>query len=138
MRKVIFIVVSIAYITLSFVQCSTDTSKRELNSEESVDSVSIVHMPAMDSTSGLVIDEGMELVKANCTACHSSKLIIQNRASREGWLDMIRWMQETQNLWPLGANEEIILKYLAKNYAPENVGRRAPLEEIEWYTLEDK
>ena len=85
--------------------------------------------------SGFKADENLGLVINNCTACHSSKLIIQNRATKEGWLAMIRWMQETQNLWNLGENEKPILEYLSKNYAPQNKGRRAPLENIEWYEL---
>jgi len=51
---------------------------------------------------------------------------------------MIRWMQETQGLWQLGKNEPIILDYLAKHYAPEEVVRRPGLDvaAIEWYILE--
>ncbi|MDP4826570.1 MAG: monoheme cytochrome C [Flavobacteriales bacterium] len=86
---------------------------------------------------GLIVDDGFEQVKASCTACHSSKLITQNKADRDGWKKMIRWMQETQNLWDLGPNEDIILDYLAKNYAPTATGRRMNLTNIEWYTLED-
>jgi CxxC motif-containing protein (DUF1111 family) len=85
----------------------------------------------------LKFDDGFNQVKASCLACHSSKLITQNRATRDGWKKMIRWMQETQNLWDLGPNEDIILDYLAKNYAPEETGRRAQLTDIEWYVLED-
>lgn len=86
--------------------------------------------------SGLKVGDALHLVISNCTACHSSKLITQNRASKEGWLSMIRWMQETQNLWSLGENEKPILEYLSKHYAPEKKGRRQPLENIEWYDLE--
>ncbi len=86
---------------------------------------------------GLIADNGYELVVANCTVCHSSKLVTQNRATREGWESMIRWMQATQKLWDLGENEDIILDYLAKNYAPKATGRRAPLADIEWYEQED-
>ena len=86
---------------------------------------------------GLVVAEGFEEVKATCTACHSGKLVTQNRASREGWKAMITWMQETQGLWDLGRVEGKILDYLAANYAPQEIGRRANLEEIEWYILED-
>jgi hypothetical protein len=68
-------------------------------------------------------------------ACHSSKLITQNRATADGWRHIIHWMQETQNLWDLGANEDIIVDYLARNYAPEAAGRRVPLTSIEWYEL---
>lgn len=88
--------------------------------------------------SGLIYAEGFDIVRGTCTACHSAKLVTQNRASREGWTEMIRWMQASQGLWDLGANELIILDYLAKNYAPEDVGRRANIdvEAIEWYVLD--
>lgn len=86
---------------------------------------------------GMVYDENFKLVKGACTSCHSSKLITQNRATREGWKQMIRWMQDTQGLPDLGKSERKILDYLAKNYAPEEVGRRMNLdtEDMEWYTL---
>lgn len=87
--------------------------------------------------SGLKQGEGLELVLGNCTNCHSAKLIIQNRATRDGWKNMIRWMQETQKLWDLGDQEAKILDYLEANYAPEYKGRRQPLTEIEWYTLDE-
>jgi hypothetical protein len=75
------------------------------------------------------------LVVANCTGCHSSKLVTQNRATREGWTNMIRWMQRTQNLKDLGTDEEKILDYLTKNYAPTEQGRRANLVVDQWYEL---
>ena len=84
---------------------------------------------------GFISDTGMQETIQNCTACHSAKLVTQNRMSREGWKATIKWMQETQNLWDLGANEELILTYLAKNYAPTDKGRRQNLENIEWYEL---
>ncbi len=80
-----------------------------------------------DTKTGLVLSPGFELVSAQCTVCHSAKLISQNRADREGWLAMIRWMQETQGLWPLGDNEAQIVDYLAANYGPLGAGRRQPL-----------
>ncbi len=87
---------------------------------------------------GLIYAEGFELVKSTCTVCHSAKLVTQNRATRQGWADMIDWMQRTQGLWDLGANEPKILDYLAEHYAPEETGRRANLdaEAIEWYVLD--
>lgn len=91
----------------------------------------------IDVTSGLIADEGYQVVRQICTSCHSSKQITQNRATREGWMTTIRWMQKTQKLWDLGKNEELILTYLAKNYAPENTGRRQQLTNIEWYVLKN-
>ncbi|MCB0630260.1 MAG: hypothetical protein R2824_04620 [Saprospiraceae bacterium] len=90
-----------------------------------------VHVPT-----GLKVAEGFDIVRVQCTACHSGKLVAQNRATRDGWEEMIRWMQKTQGLWPLGENEPIILDYLADNYGPEDTGRRANLENVEWYILD--
>jgi len=87
---------------------------------------------------GLKDDPNLQLIIGSCTSCHSGKLITQNRATREGWKAMIKWMQETQGLLDLGKNEPIILDYLAKHYAPEKIGRRQNLDmkDIEWYVLE--
>jgi len=89
----------------------------------------------IDVESGLIVDKHYELVKGTCSACHSVALVTQNRATREGWKDLIVWMQKTQKLWDLGGNEVLILDYLEKNYAPEEQGRRAPLKKVDWYEL---
>ena len=80
-----------------------------------------------DGKSGLVLAPGFEVVSTQCTVCHSARLISQNRSDREGWLAMIRWMQDTQGLWPLGEEEDLVLDYLATNYGPLSAGRRRPL-----------
>ena len=86
----------------------------------------------IDPESGLLIDDNWQLVRTNCTACHSAQLVTQNRGSRQAWLEMIRWMQETQGLWSLDAvSEKGILDYLEKNYAPLAVHRRAPLPQVQ-------
>ena len=81
----------------------------------------------LDKDSGFVVDTGFELVKANCTACHSAALVTQNRMNRDTWLETIRWMQKSQGLWPLGESEKVILDYLAKHYSPTKTGRRKNL-----------
>lgn len=86
---------------------------------------------------GFVEGEGLMTVVNNCTNCHSAKLVTQNRMTADGWRATIKWMQETQNLWDLGQNEEIIVAYLAEFYAPEEKGRRQNLTDIEWYVLEN-
>lgn len=86
---------------------------------------------------GLREGEGLMVVVAHCTACHSAQLIIQNRMNKERWNATIRWMQETQNLWPLGAQQEVIVDYLVKNYPVYKKGRRENLQDIEWYKLSD-
>ncbi len=80
-----------------------------------------------DDKTGLALGPGVEVVSVQCTVCHSARLITQNRADRDGWLAMIRWMQESQGLWPLGAQEELILDYLATYYGAKPGGRRQPL-----------
>lgn len=86
---------------------------------------------------GFIEAPGMMITIQNCTNCHSSKLVIQNRMNEERWVKTIRWMQETQNLWDLGENEKIIVDYLVSNYPPKKVGRRANLDVAEWYQLDD-
>jgi len=90
-----------------------------------------------DSETGLVIDENLYMVKAQCTSCHSSKLIIANHFTRDGWKQKIRWMQEKHNLWQLGDTEKQVLDYLEKYYSPTQMNaRRAPLKDVKWYKLE--
>ena len=84
---------------------------------------------------GLKDDEGLMTVVTHCTACHSAQLVIQNRMNAERWNATIRWMQETQNLWDLGDNQEVIVNYLVRNYPPTEKGRRENLKNIEWYEL---
>ena len=81
-----------------------------------------------DPATGLVIDDHWELVRAHCIACHSTQLVTQNRGSRETWLALIRWMQDSQGLWAFDATTETaILDYLEKNYAPLPASRRMAL-----------
>lgn len=86
---------------------------------------------------GLIDAEGLMTVVNNCTNCHSSKLITQNRMNAERWNETIEWMQETQNLWELGSNQEVIVNYLVTNYPPPKKGRRMVLQNIDWYELEE-
>jgi len=86
---------------------------------------------------GFIDDVGLMTVVNNCTNCHSSQLVIQNRMNADRWNATIKWMQETQNLWQLGGNQKIIVDYLVKNYPPIDKGRRASLTNIEWYEFKE-
>ncbi len=82
----------------------------------------------IDPATGLVIDDGWQQVRIHCGGCHSHAIVTSQRADRRTWLDMIRWMQATQNLWQFdAATEAAILDYLAENYPPQPNRRRAPL-----------
>jgi mono/diheme cytochrome c family protein len=84
--------------------------------------------PEIDAFTGLKIAEGWEHVRANCIACHSTRLITQQRGNAAQWLAMIRWMQKKQNLWQFEpAVEAAIVSYLAANYPPEADRRRAAI-----------
>jgi len=92
-----------------------------------------------DPETGLIVDKDLYMVKAQCTSCHSSKLITANHFTRDGWKQKIRWMQANHNLWELGETEKQVLDYLEKYYAPtQNYARRQPLKDIKWYKLEVK
>jgi len=98
----------------------------------------IEYQDGIHLASGLAAGKGLAEVRANCTNCHSAKLITQNRMTRDGWRQSIIWMQQTQGLWDLGEYQGIILDYLAENYAPQDSGRRRQLtlSESDWYKLD--
>ena len=76
----------------------------------------------------LVDGEGVNLVRGHCSACHSLSIVTSQRGDRQYWLNLIRWMQATQNLWQIPKeHEEAILTYLAKHYAETEWGRRPNL-----------
>ena len=90
----------------------------------------------LDPESGLAMDKSLTLVKGNCLACHSGKLIQQSHFDREKWVERIRWMQRTQKLWDLGESEPAIVTYLTTYYGPLKTsfdGRRLPLVTPVWY-----
>ena len=82
----------------------------------------------LDPLTGLKMTGDWEVVRNHCTACHSPKLITQQSGSAAQWLNMIRWMQKTQNLWQFDPEtEKKIIGYLAENYPPQEDRRRAPI-----------
>lgn len=100
-------------------------------------SSSLVDSAGIHISTGLVYAPGIDAIQRQCMGCHSPKIIAQARATREGWIQLIRWMQETQGLWDLSTDESAVLDYLSTHYAPEEHGRRANLdvEAIQWYHL---
>jgi mono/diheme cytochrome c family protein len=93
--------------------------------------VAVAEDAELDAYTGLKMSDDWELVRNNCIACHSPKLITQQRGSAGQWLNMIRWMQAKQNLWQFDPDtEQKIINYLATNYPPQDDRRRAaiPLE----------
>jgi mono/diheme cytochrome c family protein len=84
--------------------------------------------PDIDQATGFKMTGDWELVRGNCTACHSAKLITQQRGTAQQWLAMIRWMQKKQNLWQFDpGTESRIIAYLSENYPPEAAQRRAAI-----------
>jgi len=131
------LVVLILMLRLGYIQLPVEEIPVEAAVVEAVSEELPGEIGSLDTESGLIVDIGFTVVKAQCGACHSTKLVAQNAFSREGWTEVIRWMQEKQNLWDLGEQEAVVLDYLEKNYAPKNMGRRKNLENIDWYELTD-
>tara|TARA_B110000881_G_scaffold650_1_gene455 strand:+ start:122 stop:481 length:360 start_codon:yes stop_codon:yes gene_type:complete len=76
----------------------------------------------------LVQEEGWELVRDNCTECHSSLIIVQNSGNRDVWKSRIEWMQSSQGLGELDLEVEgSILDYLTSNYGQKTASRRQVL-----------
>lgn len=120
-------------IAITFFACEVEPE----SSTEPIPKIALDSMAnfEINEATGLVMDETFPLIIANCTSCHSAKLITQNRATRDGWASMIDWMQASQGLWKFDEQEPQILDYLAKYYGPTETGRRENLVVEEWYEL---
>lgn len=137
-RGVLLLVLALGILIVAWLLLSSDKGHKTGQAEESGTQASQdwnriengIHV-----RTGLKEDEGLMAVVTHCTACHSAQLVIQNRMNKERWNATIRWMQETQNLWDLGENQEVIVDYLVRNYPPTEKGRRENLKNIEWYEL---
>lgn len=126
----------LVFITTCFIQLNSNWPIEGV-AWASAQASDAIEADSLDAATGLKIAPGLDLVKIHCTGCHSTKLITQFKATRQGWLDRIRWMQAKQNLWDLRESEPPILDYLAKNYAPvERAERRPPLKDVKWHRLE--
>ena len=86
----------------------------------------------VDPVSGLKMAPGWELVNRQCNACHTSLIIPQNHADRDGWKETIQWMIDTQGLWDLSETWDPVLTYLSTYYGQPEIDmetfRRLPLE----------
>ena len=144
-RYVISMVLGLVIITSTFfIYYLIDPNLTSLQHTPEVKSVPVVVVEdenkienGIHVRTGLVDAEGLMTVVNNCTNCHSSKIILQNRMNAERWNATIKWMQQTQNLWDLGKNQDVIVNYLVTNYPPKSKGRRENFSKVEWYALAD-
>jgi hypothetical protein len=130
---------TLSALMLGFILTFPFSQKYIITPEPALATVVLTDTLKNDKETGLVTDTNLELVKAQCTVCHNSRLILQNRFTRDGWKQKIRWMQANHNLWDLGETEKPVLDYLEKNYGPQIAGtRREPLKNVKWYKLEQR
>ena len=116
---------TLLFLALALAAC---TKEAPTEAPASAPEAVIAAVAAIDPATGFKMTGVWELVRGNCTACHSAKLITQQRGTAKQWLTMIRWMQKTQNLWQFDAGtEERIVSYLAENYPPDAARRRAAI-----------
>ena len=63
---------------------------------------------------------GKEEVFYTCNACHSIRLVTQQRLPRDRWDQLLDWMVAEQGMAELTAEErQVILQYLATQYGPD-------------------
>lgn len=61
-----------------------------------------------------------ELVDAYCTACHSASIVMQQRATPERWKELLIWMEDTQGMAKLPAEDEtLVLDYISTHFSTQ-------------------
>lgn len=116
---------ALLFLSLALAAC---TKEQSTDAPASAPEPVVESEPEVDPVTGFKMTGDWELVRGNCTSCHSAKLITQQRGSAQQWLTMIRWMQKTQNLWQFDpGTEERIIAYLSENYPPDAARRRAAI-----------
>lgn len=78
---------------------------------------------AQEESVELAPGPGGELVALHCAVCHSLKIVVDTRMSRQDWDDSITWMQKKHHLWEFGEeNRALILDYLEATQGPAEEG----------------
>lgn len=73
-----------------------------------------------DEFGGLPDGAGQEATFYACNACHSVRLVTQQRLSRQRWDGLLDWMVEEQGMAPLPPEERaLVLDYLAAQLNPD-------------------
>ncbi|GER06421.1 hypothetical protein GCM10007972_01330 [Iodidimonas muriae] len=73
----------------------------------------------------MVAGEGRETSYYLCSGCHSTKLVTQQRLSRDRWAYLLDWMTKEQGMAELDAESRtIILDYLSTAYGPSTTQRK--------------
>jgi hypothetical protein len=75
---------------------------------------------AQDDLGGLPKAPGQEEVFYLCNACHSIRLVTQQRLSRQRWDRLLDWMVEEQGMGELAPEDRsLILDYLTTYYGQD-------------------
>lgn len=66
---------------------------------------------------GLPQTAGHEEVYYTCSGCHTLEIVMQQRARKERWRELLVWMTEKQGMAELYPDEEeVILSYLTREF----------------------
>ena len=116
------------FCALLLTGCGSATDDPPEAPVQTVPPATVAESAELDPATGLKMTGDWQLVRNNCTGCHSAALVTQQRGDAAQWLGMIRWMQAKQNLWAFDPDtEQRIVAYLAENYPPAANRRRAAL-----------
>ena len=73
--------------------------------------------------------KGKEEVEAYCSACHSLRLVLQQRLKRSDWDEVLESMAEEQGMSEISPDDRaLVLDYLARHLGPDKPPNAPPLQ----------
>lgn len=70
---------------------------------------------------GLPAGDGQVETFANCTPCHSTMIVMQQRLNRRTWDEVLTWMVEDKGMWVMPPElRKTVLDYLVEHFGADS------------------
>lgn len=92
--------------------------RRKVSGRGAAALAAVLTLGASAATADVLVEEnGVDLIYAYCTACHSEMIVAQQGQTREGWEKLLVWMVDEQGMAEIDEPDRTeVLDYLEAHY----------------------